>query len=672
MASKIPKPVKQSPATTSQTGSKAPKNIKVLLRIRPPIGRELTGSHTCDNIQTDPSDVTKVSISHRADKNGGIGGSPRIYHFDRVFDQKSHNKELYEAFGKSAVNAAFEGQHGVLFVYGQTGSGKTFTVSNEQQDNPGVLQQALFEVWSRINNDKQHEYKVTLSYVQLYKEVLTNLLADGKEKVRLQSSNDNGVEMVKESTGLPIDIVVTNYGQTMQLFTSGMKRKEMGATDMNMSSSRSHTIFNLNIYKKSVTGPVVSKAKSEDAANSVEESLGTTATELQGRLYLCDLAGSERVNKTRVSGNSFDEATSINGSLLVLGKVVAALTDKSSQHAPFRESKLTRILQYALTGNGNTSLVVNVSPSDDNTDETHSAILFGQRANKIKQDAKRHVVMDYKAMYLQLQADLDTKTDELIQVAVSDEIAMYESTIANLKEQLKFSEEENCLLKVENAQLRAAGGAIDEQSFDSSVRGNVDLMSPSQRERSIGLRSDSGATNGWAAIVDDLKLTLAKRDEKESIVDAERVKLALLLSEEKSTTFRLAEKLRALAIKYQSEKAAWAEECRGLKAEIASIRGTEYLSTAAGICDDDNDNIMSLIALGSAATSDELARMNIIGSERGGDTSSVLQQQLDRCIQTIENLYDERTSLIVYQSKSQKAIKLLALENAALGGNRHF
>ena len=625
--------------------SKGSKNIQVFLRIRPPVGREIEGHHTFNNLQLDPSDPTKITIHRRQDELKGQGNVGKTFNFNRVFGQDSHNNDVYKEFGRNAVDAAFDGQHGVLFVYGQTGSGKTFTISNNSPDNSGVLQQAMKEVWSRISADKgRYDYNVSVSYVQLYKEVLTNLLDDKKEKVRLQSSND-GVTMVKEVNGLPVEEAVANYTQTMDLFQSGLNRKEMACTDMNSTSSRSHTIFCLSIHRSKVVGPVVSRQGDTGDAD------GTATTELHGKLFLCDLAGSERASKTGATGNVLDEATSINGSLLVLGRVVAALTEKGSQkqHAPFRESKLTRILQYSLTGNGNTSLVVNVSPSDDNTDETFSAILFGQRAIQIKQDAKRHEVVDYKALYLQLQADLDSRNDKVIEAAIADEKAMYESVISGLKEQLQFAQDENSLLKSENSKLRK-GGAVA-----VSDAGGTPIASP------------TSAGGDWSRVVENLQKSLAQRDERLQSVEAEKVRLALALSEEKTNVFRIAEKLRAVAIKYRAERGAWEMENRSLQGELASVRGTEYLSTDGAV------------AVAAAAAEDAASKQQRKRAKGGfdeqdsgeGDDDTV-EMQLERAQATIRDLHEERIALIVYQAKAQKAIKMLARENIKLGGGKGF
>lgn len=621
----------------SSKKSSGAKNIRVFFRVRPPIGREVEGKHSMNNLILDPTDPTKVTIKRKEPP-------PKEFYFNKAWGPSSHNNEVYQEFGRNAVDAAFDGQHGVLFVYGQTGSGKTFTISNEDPNNQGVLQQAMKEVWTRIGNDKEHEYKCTLTYVQLYKEALTNLLEDSKDpkdkELRLQTANDGSVTMVKETNGLPVDVSIANYQQTMEYFRVGLSRKETAKTEMNATSSRSHTIFCLSLSKKKITGPVISRDSVELDSN--------TSYELQGKLYLCDLAGSERASKTQATGNVLDEAASINGSLLVLGRVVAALTDKKAQHVPFRESRLTRILQYSLTGNGNTSLVINVSPSDDNTEETLSAIYFGQRAIQIKQTAKRHEVVDYKALYLQLQADLDSKNDKLIQAAVMEEIAMRETAVAGLQEQLKFAESESALLRKENAMLKHQLAQLNGGVVPPPI---ASFQGPAP---SGGGGGDSAQ---WGDMINTLKTSLAEKQKALVSAEEDKVKLGHLLAEEKLTVFRLAEKLRAVVIKYQSERTQWSEEHNTLRAEIAQAKGSEYLNVMGGTDAD-------------ASPRNEAPASPVIDTSNntGGDISTVLQAQLDRAVQALRELQVERVSLVVYQHKAQQAIKLLAAENMKLGG----
>ncbi|ORC91052.1 putative kinesin [Trypanosoma theileri] len=601
----------------SITGKTAPKNISVFLRVRPPVPRE--AKCTFNNISYDAEDPRKITVARKS----GQKTIEKTFVFNKVFQPKTSQKTVYDEFARGAVDAAFDGQHGVLFVYGQTGSGKTYTMSNEDPENPGVLQQGLQEVWRRIHEDTEHEYTCSVSYVQLYNEILTDLLDAQKGRVRIQLGPEGrgDVVLVAETSGLGIEKQVQTYEETMELFRIGMSRKEMTSTMMNNTSSRSHTIFSFNITR-------ATKVKTVTVSDDVTTNTAPPTIALEGRLVICDLAGSERVSKTQAEGKTLDEATHINGSLLVLGKVVAALTEKNSQHAPFRESKLTRILQYSLLGNGNTSIVVNCSPADDSTEETMGAILFGQRAIQIKQEAKRHEVLDYKALYLQLLAELDSKNDGTLENALSEEREVYEERIRALEDRVKILTAENDLLRQESASLSGGGD------------GNPDTTN-----------------TAWHTMSKQLRNTLTERDEKIRTINDERFKLAILLAEEKRTVFRLAEKLRATMIRYQMESDRWVQRMDELGTELAKVKGTDYIGFQPADAAAESST--------STPVTPQYADPNGM-SQTTGHEEVYLQEQLEKAYQRIRSLNQERIDLIVYQSRAEKAIRLLHAEKTAL------
>ncbi|CAG9578158.1 putative kinesin [Leishmania major strain Friedlin] len=598
----------------TQTSSKSvPKNIAVYCRVRPPVPNEK--GHTFQNISYDDSDSRAIAVARKS----GTKALEKTYLFNRVFRPTATQKDVYETFAKGAVDAAFDGQHGVLFVYGQTGSGKTFTISNDEPNNEGVLQRSMRDIWNRIASDTANDYSCSVSYVQLYNEILTDLLDDAKGKVRIQMGSEGrgDVVMVSDSTGMAIEREVKDYKSTMACFQVGLARKEMASTSMNSTSSRSHTIFTLNIVK----------AKKVVAVTVGTEAEGPTIA-LEGRLVLCDLAGSERVSKTHAEGKTLDEATHINRSLLTLGKVVTALTD-NAQHAPFRESKLTRILQYSLMGNGNTSIIVNISPSDDNTEESLSAILFGQRASQIKQDAKRHEVLDYKALYMQLMAELDNKNDKTLEEALEEERGVYEERISALDEEMKLLSDENAMLRNENKQLRQYVPAdrlklIDETPSSGVSGANGEVVS-----------------GGWAKVNQDLRKLVQQRDERLKVISDERVRLALVVAEEKRKCFQLAQKMRSFAMRYKMEREQSTQRQEELCTELATLKGTDYLSAVG-----------SFDATASPG-SPNYPREN----EEFNDAESAQAQ--------IRALRAERMELMVYQAKAANAIRKLVKERDA-------
>ncbi|CUG88828.1 kinesin, putative [Bodo saltans] len=632
------------PQRNTHVSEKAPKNISVFLRVRPPIAREITGKHTCDNLQTDPNDPTKITLQKKADKSAVA----KTFSFNRVWEKNTPQKQVYEDFARGAVDAAFEGLHGVLFVYGQTGSGKTFTISNEDKDNLGVLQQSMLETWGRIAKDKDSEYSCSVSYVQLYNEILTDLLDPSKGRVRLQTGAEGrgDVVMVSEVTGLGIERTVTDYLQTMDLFRQGMERKEMQSTDMNTTSSRSHTIFSFHIHK-------ATKIRAVTASSG--DGLLPAVVALEGRLVLCDLAGSERISKTHAQGELLTQASFINGSLLVLGKVVAALIDKKAQHAPFRESKLTRLLQYSLQGNGNTNIVVNVSPSDDNTDETLSAIQFGQRAMQIKQEAKRHEVLDYKALYLQLQADLETKQDDALSSNLEEQRRDFEEKVGRLKEELRIAEQQNEILKRENEELRA-----NVSSSPAGAAGGSKQKDPSPP------RPSSGTESKYTKVIDDLRAMVKDRDRKLEETNAERLQLGRIVADEQLKALKLGKQLGALMMRYQKDMEVMTNKVDDLNAEVVKVRGTDYLTIGGGSAAMDaaqspssaNHHGRTFSDHTSALSSPSMSDSSPAAS--GGAAFSA--DALHRNFEALSALRQENADLSVYQRLAEKAIKFLHTE----------
>ncbi|CCW67943.1 unnamed protein product [Phytomonas sp. Hart1] len=592
-----------------------PKNISVFLRVRPPTSNE--EGHSFDNIAYDPTDGRVINVKRIT------SGNPiqKKYLFNCVFKPKTTQKEVYDVFAKNAVDAAFDGLHGVLFVYGQTGSGKTFTISNDdgKVENLGMLQRSLKDVWNRIALDKDHDYSCMLSYVQLHNEILTDILDKDQSRVRIQMGPEGAgdVILVKETTGLPIEKPVKNYEETMQLFELGMSRREIASTSMNQMSSRSHTILNFLINKSQRTKAVAVKNESE-----LGEDSRPSCVALEGRLIFCDLAGSERLSKSHADGKNLVETTHINGSLLVLGKVVHALTEKL-QHAPFRESKLTRILQYSLMGNGDTSIIVNVSPSNENTEESLSAIQFGQRAIQIKQDALRHEILDYKALYLQLMAELDAKNDKTLESALKEEREVYEYQISTLKDQLSMLTSENAMLRGENATLRSG---LPPETLNDTLK-------------SLGEKD-------WKEVMTKTREMIANRDEKIRTIDDERMKLALLFSIEQRKCFKLAQKMQATIERYQHACRELTIQVNKLHAELAAVKGTDYLSL-------------------NANSQESPASPGSINSEQNSFLDGT-QEDFEKQNRKLQAYRAERIELIVYQSKAQKAIRMLVAENDAL------
>lgn len=593
-------------------------NIRVFLRIRPPMGRELTQpGHTFDNIKTDPVNKTIVNLNTKRE-------SLKTYNFHKVFDQNVSQEEVYENYAKEAVQKACEGYHGVLFVYGQTGSGKTFTIANTSPGQEGVLPRAVKELWTHVRNDKNWDYQISVTFVQLYNESLTDMLNDDVRNngVRLSGVTDrrNDIMVVSDKTQASVDQEVLDEKETMHLFNKGNKNREQASTVMNHTSSRSHTAFIISVRKQALR---------EGASGNDGQPSATL-----GKLVICDLAGSERVKKTEAKGKQLTEAQSINSSLLILGRVVEALTDKKTQHAPFRESKLTRLLQYSLSGWGKTSIIVNVSPADDNTDETHAAIRFGQRAIQIKQDSMKHTVTDYKALYMELQAQLDERRDVVVAECRADLEQKYEEEIRQLKEKIQLLEEENRV-------IGGGGGGM-------AISG-------------MGLSGEAGS------LVSKMKSTIQQRERTLQAKESELEEVRRLLKDLEDRYFALGVKHRDLHNHSRNLYAEQQAKIDEYSTKLRQIKGTDFF-------DKDNhfgkDNVLSPSTgspvsggVDSATSSQTFGEAMHTLEVGGGGLSNEDREKMKRFVNMMR---EEIATLNIYNDKARRSIKMLCTDRENL------
>ncbi|KAJ2780722.1 hypothetical protein H4R18_003309 [Coemansia javaensis] len=297
--------------------------------------------------------------------------------FDRVFGPETTQAEIYSYAIRDTIEDIFNGYNGTVFCYGQTGSGKTFTMMGADIDSEelkGIIPRIVEGMFAKIiESPPTVEYMVKASYMEIYMERIRDLLNPDEANLPVHEDKANGVYV----KGL-MEVFVSSIDEVYQVMRQGAKSRVVAQTNMNAESSRSHSIFQVTIEQKdTVTG----KTK-------------------MGRLFLVDLAGSEKVGKTGATGQTLEEAKKINKSLSALGMVINALTDGKSTHIPYRDSKLTRILQESLGGNSRTTLIINCSPSSFNAAETVSTLRFGMRAKSIKNKAK--VNQDFSPAELKL------------------------------------------------------------------------------------------------------------------------------------------------------------------------------------------------------------------------------------------------------------------------------
>nr|XP_048274470.1 kinesin heavy chain [Myodes glareolus] len=323
-------------------------SIKVLCRFRPLNQAEiLRGDKFIPIFQGDDSVI--------------IGGKP--YVFDRVFPPNTTQEQVYHACAMQIVKDVLAGYNGTIFAYGQTSSGKTHTMEGKLHDPQlmGIIPRIARDIFNHIYSmDENLEFHIKVSYFEIYLDKIRDLLDVTKTNLSVHEDK-NRVPFVKGCT----ERFVSSPEEILDVIDEGKSNRHVAVTNMNEHSSRSHSIFLINIKQENIE----------------------TEQKLSGKLYLVDLAGSEKVSKTGAEGAVLDEAKNINKSLSALGNVISALAEGTKSYVPYRDSKMTRILQDSLGGNCRTTMFICCSPSSYNDAETKSTLMFGQRAKTIKNTA---------------------------------------------------------------------------------------------------------------------------------------------------------------------------------------------------------------------------------------------------------------------------------------------
>ncbi|CAM9173986.1 unnamed protein product [Scytosiphon promiscuus] len=325
--------------------------VRVVVRVRPQNKKEIEAGGT-------------VCVSFPSEETIELNEAKKTY--DRVFDPSATQQQVFDYVAKPLVSDLFDGYNGTIFAYGQTSSGKTHTMegpSIHDEDLAGVIPRTVREIFFAVAEAPDSvEFVIKVSYIEIYMEKIRDLLDTYHTKMNLPVREDKqrGVYVAGAT-----EEYVTSADELIAVMSAGAKNRVTAATGMNQGSSRSHSVFIISLQQRDVND-------------------SSTKT---GMLFLVDLAGSEMVKKTHATGQVLNEAKTINKSLSALGQVINALTDEKKPHVPYRDSKLTRVLQNSLGGNSKTCLIVNCSPSSFNEAETMSTLRFGSRAKRIQNKA---------------------------------------------------------------------------------------------------------------------------------------------------------------------------------------------------------------------------------------------------------------------------------------------
>ncbi|XP_052744829.1 kinesin-like protein Klp68D [Bicyclus anynana] len=335
-----------------------------------------------------PLQVVKVWAERGAVQVHNPKGQDKLFTYDAAYDCTADTQTIYDEMVRPLVASVLDGFNGCVFAYGQTGTGKTHTMQGTPE-HEGVVPRAFRHIWAHIENTASPDvtHLVSCSYVELYLEEVRDLLSKDSKKLTIRGQELNGF-YIPEMTS----VVCKSAAEMVRAMRAGNRNRAAGRTDMNEHSSRSHAVFLV----------------------TVETAHRDTNRIRVGKLNLVDLAGSERQRKTGAGGERLREAARINQALSSLGNVISALAE-NSPHVPYRDSKLTRILQDSLGGNSKTIMIANIGPACYNYDETITTLRYAHRAKAIKnkpvrnEDPKDAKLREYQAEIERLRTLIEAR-----------------------------------------------------------------------------------------------------------------------------------------------------------------------------------------------------------------------------------------------------------------------
>ncbi|XP_061840908.1 kinesin-like protein KIF21B isoform X7 [Nerophis lumbriciformis] len=441
-------------------------SVKVALRIRPQMAKEkIEGCHVCTLVTPGEPQV--------------LLGKDKAFTYDFVFDVDSEQQNIYQACVHKLIEGCFEGYNATVFAYGQTGSGKTYTMGTgfDVSLSPleqGIIPRAVHQLFQGIESRRERaneagtpppEFKVTAQFLELYNEEILDLF-DGTRDLESRSRKSN-IKIHEDASGSIYTTGVTSRlvhteEELLQCLKLGALSRTTASTQMNAQSSRSHAIFTIYLCQMRVCQPVQTPNGEEDpgelngvASSAIEQ---PEFEALMAKFHFVDLAGSERLKRTGATGERAREGISINCGLLALGNVISALGDqtKKAGHVPYRDSKLTRLLQDSLGGNSRTVMIACVSPSDRDFMETLNTLKYANRARNIKN--KVVVNQDKTSQQISaLRAEIARLQLELMEYKAGKRVACEEGS-----EGYSDLYQENAMFQRENDTLRLRVKAMQE------------------------------------------------------------------------------------------------------------------------------------------------------------------------------------------------------------------
>lgn len=371
--------------------------------------------------------------------------SNKSYSFDRVFSPAADQSMIFDDTVKPMLEEMLAGYNCTIFAYGQTGTGKTYTMSGDMtetlgmlSDEAGIVPRVLQQLFNKLEMDDA-ENCVKVSFIELYNEELRDLFSseeNAKLKIYDDASRRGHLSTVVQGME---EKHIKNAGEGIKVLQDGSLKRQVAATKCNDLSSRSHTVFTITTYVKKTNEHGV-----EDLVSS-------------GKLNLVDLAGSENIQRSGAENKRAAEAGLINKSLLTLGRVINALVDHSS-HIPYRESKLTRLLQDSLGGRTKTCIIATISPAKSNLEETISTLEYAFRAKNIKNKPQLNALLSKKTLLREFTTEIEKLKSELITTRQRNGVYLandaYEEMMAQSESRRIVAEEQAAKLETLETNLR--------------------------------------------------------------------------------------------------------------------------------------------------------------------------------------------------------------------------
>ena len=554
--------------------------IKVFVRFRPL--NELENELLSDNCGWEtPKYISDTQIGiystkELKDSNAQIP-SNLIFKYDKIFTSESQQSQIYENVGKRIVGDVMEGYNGTIFAYGQSGSGKTYTMYGPDIFDDiykGIIPRIVEDIFNYVEKaDDNVDFQFKLSVLEIYKEVMYDLLTQQSSDIKIQENPETGIVI----EGLS-EVYLSSIDEFFEYVDLSQSNRKVAETKLNHNSSRSHCILILEVTQSFKKEKLIKK----------------------GTLNLVDLAGSEKVSKTGAVGLTLEEAKKINLSLSTLGNVIHALTHKS-EHIPYRDSKLTRLLKESLGGNYKTSLIVTCSPHSYNLDEVISSLLFAKRVKTIKNVVKVNIKYSYeelqKMVYLlnaklkralngekeDENADKDTednivcsncnllrKEKKLLETKVQsllDTIHQKDLEIAKLKEMLGLSDKAD-VMPMENSKSKSKKKKHKKKDKEKDGKEKKDDKNKKGKDKNAKLKSDKGKKGAEDNSSDESsdEGTSEENDKDNSLFEEKEKKVNILYNKVKDKLSKIQEENARINI-IQNEE----EELRKIQLKIDSF-----------------------------------------------------------------------------------------------------